>query len=54
MELISNETIFSDVYHSLIHSKFIDYLLELEHSYALTVSTLFVHRDETIAKVEEQ
>ncbi|ESO03939.1 hypothetical protein HELRODRAFT_111877 [Helobdella robusta] len=44
MEPLTNESIFSDVYHALIHSHFISTLLKLEHEYAIILSSFFKQR----------
>lgn len=42
---VSNMEVFADVYHSLIHSPVSETLLQLEHSYAMSVETLCRERD---------
>ncbi len=36
-EAVSNEQVFSEVYHALIHSPALETLLNLEHTYALAM-----------------
>ena len=37
-ETITNELVFSEVYHALIHSAALETLLNLEHTYSLAVA----------------
>lgn len=51
-EGISNEVVFSEVYHSLVHSGALDALLTLEHSYAVEMENLIRERDADMVHLE--
>lgn len=51
-EEVSKEQIFSEVYHSLIHSPALETLLNLEHTYALTIEKLITQRDKDLVDLE--
>ena len=53
-EETSKEQIFSEVYHSLIHSPALETLLNLEHTYALTVDDLIQQRDKDLSHLDER
>lgn len=53
-EETSKEQIFSEVYHSLIHSPALETLLNLEHTYALTVEDLIQQRDKDLSHLDER
>ncbi|XP_033747327.1 protein C12orf4-like isoform X1 [Pecten maximus] len=53
-EEVSQEQRFSEVYHSLIHSPALDTLLNLEHTYSLTVEDLIHQRDKDLEHLEER
>ncbi|OWF51817.1 protein C12orf4-like [Mizuhopecten yessoensis] len=53
-EEASQEQQFSEVYHSLIHSPALDTLLNLEHTYSLTVEDLILQRDKDLEHLEER
>ncbi|KAK3090690.1 hypothetical protein FSP39_013761 [Pinctada imbricata] len=54
VEEASEETLFSEVYHNLIHSPALDTLLNLEHTYALTIEDLIDQRDKDLHHLEER
>ena len=54
VEEVSDETLFSEVYHNLIHSPALDTLLNLEHTYALTIEDLIDQRDKDLQHLEER
>ncbi len=43
-EAVSNEQVFSEVYHALIHSPALETLLNLEHTYSLAVGGIIEQR----------
>lgn len=45
---------FSEVYHSLIHSPALDTLLNLEHTYALTIEDLIQQRDKDLEYLDDR
>ena len=47
-------TSFSSIYHSLIHSSASETLLNLEHTYALTMENLISKRDADISHITEK
>lgn len=47
-EEVHQEQKFSQVYHKLIHSAALETLLNLEHTYALTVEDLIQQRDKDL------
>lgn len=51
-EEISNEAVFSEVYHSLVHSVALDVLLTLEHSFSRAVEDLIKERQADLAALE--
>ncbi len=55
-EEISNEEVFADVYHSLVHSSpaMSDTMLRLEHSHAEAVAAKCKERDEALVSMEER
>lgn len=53
-EPISNEVVFSEVYHTLIHSPALETLLNLEHTYALSVCDVIDQRDRDLAHLEKR
>lgn len=53
-EEVSQEQRFSEVYHNLIHSAALDTLLNLEHTYSLTVEDLILQRDKDMEHLEHR
>ena len=53
-EEISKELQFSEVYHSLIHSPALETLLNLEHTYALTIEDLILQRDSDLKYLDDR
>jgi hypothetical protein len=53
-EEITNEQLFSEVYHSLIHSEALETLLNLEHTYAIAVEDIITQRDRDLAHLEQR
>lgn len=53
LEEVSAEQRFSEVYHALIHSPALETLLNLEHTYALTIEDLIHQRDEDLKHLDE-
>ncbi|XP_061175241.1 protein C12orf4 homolog [Saccostrea echinata] len=53
-EAVTEEQVFSEVYHSLIHSPALDTLLNLEHTYALTIEDLIQQRDKDLEHLDER
>ena len=53
-EPLTNELVFSEVYHALIHSPALETLLNLEHTYAMDVSTVIERRDEDLKHLEDR
>ncbi|KAK2167583.1 hypothetical protein LSH36_26g09044 [Paralvinella palmiformis] len=53
-EPISNEVVFSEVYHTLIHSPALETLLNLEHTYALSVCDVIDQRNRDLALLEKR
>lgn len=51
-ENITNEQVFSDMYHSLVHSPALDTLLSVEHSYAVQMEALVKERDSDLTKLQ--
>ncbi|KAJ8319300.1 hypothetical protein KUTeg_004391 [Tegillarca granosa] len=51
-EEITEEQKFSEVYHKLIHSPALDTLLNLEHTYCLTMEDLIQQRDKDLEHLE--
>ena len=52
MEPASDELLFSEIYHSLIHSQSLDSLLSVEDKYATDMHRLLDDRDRNIASIE--
>lgn len=50
----SNDMVFSEVYHSLIHSLSLETLLRLEHTYALAVHRKLEQRDQELLSIENR
>ena len=53
-EPLTNECVFSEVYHSLIHSPTLETLLNLEHTYAMAVGDVIRQRDDDVALLEQR
>ena len=53
-EEITNEQVFSEVYHSLIHSSTLQTLLNLEHTYAFAVANMIKRRDDDLEEIKER
>lgn len=53
-EEVSKEQQFSEVYHALIHSPALETLLNLEHTYALTIEDLILQRDQDLKYLDER
>ena len=53
-EGLSNESVFSEVYHALIHSPALETLLNLEHTYAISVEDVVSQRDRDMAHLGER
>ncbi|XP_052781780.1 protein C12orf4 homolog isoform X2 [Mya arenaria] len=53
-EEVSSEQHFSEVYHTLIHSPALETLLNLEHTYALTIEDLIHQRDKDLQHLEQE
>lgn len=53
-EEITEEQQFSEVYHKLIHSPALDTLLNLEHTYSLTMEDLIQQRDKDLEHLESR
>ncbi len=51
---VSNELLFSEVYHALIHSPALETLLNLEHTYALAVGDVIDRRDRDLVLIEKR
>ncbi|XP_074648788.1 FERRY endosomal RAB5 effector complex subunit 3-like [Tubulanus polymorphus] len=49
---ISNDQVFSEVYHNLIHSPALETLLNLEHTYAIAVEDVITQRDRDLNHFE--
>jgi hypothetical protein len=54
LEPTSDETLFSEIYHSLIHSHSLNSLLSLEHTYSIAIQKLLEERDKNIAFIEHR
>lgn len=50
----SNDVVFSEVYHSLVHSASLETLLSLEHGYALIVQRKLEQRDQELLNLENR
>ena len=53
-EPVCNEAVFSEVYHSLIHSPALETLLNLEHKYSIDMGDVIEKRDREISLMEER
>lgn len=53
-EEVSKELEFSEVYHALIHSPALETLLNLEHTYALTIDDLIQQRDGDLKHLDDR
>ncbi|ELU15738.1 hypothetical protein CAPTEDRAFT_117173 [Capitella teleta] len=53
-ESISNDVMFSEIYHCLIHSPALEALLNLEHTYAIAVSDVIARRDQDLLHLEQR
>lgn len=53
-ESVTEQQVFSEVYHSLIHSPALDTLLNLEHTYALTIEDLIQQRDKDLEYLDDR
>ena len=51
---VSEETAFSEMYHSLIHSPALETLLQLENTYALAMEDLLMKKESAIKSMEEK
>lgn len=51
---VSNEEVFSDVYHALIHSSMSETLLQLEHSHAEVIAEKCNEKDIEMTKLDER
>lgn len=49
---VTNDQVFSEVYHTLIHSPALETLLNLEHTYALAVEDLTDQRDKDLQHLD--
>jgi len=54
MEPASDELLFSEIYHSLIHSQSLDTLLGVEDKYAADMHRLLDERDRNIATIDSR
>lgn len=54
VEAETQEEKFSKVYHALIHSPALDTLLNLEHTYSLTVEDLLRQRDADLGHLQQR
>lgn len=54
MEPASDELLFSEVYHSLIHSQSLEALLSLDDTYGADMRKLLDDRDANIAGIEKR
>jgi len=52
MEPASDELLFSEIYHSLIHSQSLDTLLSIEDEYAADMHRVLDDRDRNIAGID--
>ena len=53
-EPVTNELVFSEVYHALIHSPALETLLNFEHRYALAMRHITEERDRDLARLEQR
>lgn len=53
-EAVTNELVFSEVYHALIHSPALETLLNLEHTYALAAGGVIEQKDQDLSHLEER
>jgi len=54
VEPASDELLFSEIYHSLIHSQSLDTLLTLDDTYGADMQKLLTERDKNIANIEKR
>jgi len=54
VEPASDEMLFSEIYHSLIHSQSLETLLSLDDSYCAEMQKLLSERDKNIANMEKR
>lgn len=52
-EGISNEAVFSEMYHSIVHSGALEELMNLEHSFSVAMEDLIQERDADLSALEE-
>ena len=53
-EAVSNEQVFSEVYHALIHSPALETLLNLEHTYSLAVGGVIEQKKRDMAHLDDR
>jgi len=53
-EPVTNELVFSEVYHALIHSPALETLLNFEHRYALAMRHVTEERDRDLVRLEQR
>ena len=51
---MSNEQVFSEVYHALIHSPALETLLNLEHTYALAMGGIVEEKQRDMEHLESR
>jgi len=54
VEPASDEMLFSEIYHSLIHSPSLDSLLSLDDTYSVDMQKLLTERDRNIASIDKR
>ena len=54
LEPASDELLFSEIYHSLIHSQSLDTLLSLDDTYGSDMQKLLDDRDANIGSIEKR
>jgi len=54
VEPTSDELLFSEIYHSLIHSQSLETLLSLDDTYCADMQKLLTERDRNIASIEKR
>jgi len=54
LEPASDELLFSEIYHSLIHSQSLDTLLGIDDTYSADMQKLLNDRDRNIANIEKR
>jgi len=54
VEPASDDVLFSEIYHSLIHSQSLDTLLGLDDTYGTDMQKLLTERDRNIATIEKR